>query len=525
MTVTTMPGAPLDDRVRSLRRAADLADGRLDQLLVDDARIVADIASERTGLGSARTVVAIAGPTGSGKSSLFNALCGEAVAAIGVRRPTTGMAQACVWGSDTAGQLLDWLRVYRRHSIVGEEALDGLVLLDLPDHDSVLVEHRYEMERLAEVVDVIVWVTDPEKYADEALHGYLRRLAGYDPVMLVTLNKADLLSPDELELCAKDLRRLLVDDGLPEARVVTASILQNRGVDQVREALREWVTHQREGFERVGLDITTVSSALLDDCGPAPGPNPTDDAGEQLVDALTATAGGSLIERSVSDDYRSQAGRRTGWPLLRWLRRPRRQRARSNESSSRDLVGPAQRVVAGAAVRSAAERSSVGMSDTWTRQARKVASEHEPALWRAVEGAVEQITGEQRRRPLWWSLLLVVQWLLALVAIAGGVAVVAYWAMTTFELADVSTPEVRGVSVPLALFLGGVGGGVVVASVGRVLAALGARRRGRRARASLQDTIAAIVRRELVRPLHDELTTATQLASTLRHAAGRSSSS
>ena len=36
--------------------------------------------------------MALAGATGSGKSSLFNALLGEEVSAPGVRRPTTGTA-------------------------------------------------------------------------------------------------------------------------------------------------------------------------------------------------------------------------------------------------------------------------------------------------------------------------------------------------------------------------------------------------------------------------------------------------
>ena len=67
-------------------------------------------------------------------------------------------------------RLLDWLEVPRRHRHAPEPALDGLVLLDLPDHDSVKLEHRLEVDRLVGLVDVLVWVLDPEKYADAAVH-------------------------------------------------------------------------------------------------------------------------------------------------------------------------------------------------------------------------------------------------------------------------------------------------------------------------------------------------------------------
>ncbi len=84
---------------------------------------------------------------------------------------------------------LDWLEVNRRHGVTppaGTDGLDGLVLLDLPDHDSTELSHRLEVDRLVQLVDVLVWVVDPQKYADAALHDrYLKPLAGYADVMIV----------------------------------------------------------------------------------------------------------------------------------------------------------------------------------------------------------------------------------------------------------------------------------------------------------------------------------------------------
>ena len=73
--------------------------------------------------------------------------------------------------------------------------LDGLVLLDLPDHDSTEVEHHLEVDRLVELADLLVWVLDPQKYADAAIHErYLRRWPAHEAVTLVVLNQIDTLT-------------------------------------------------------------------------------------------------------------------------------------------------------------------------------------------------------------------------------------------------------------------------------------------------------------------------------------------
>ena len=66
------------------------------------------------------------------------------------------------------------------------------MLLDLPDHDSTEVSHHLEVDRLVELADLLVWVLDPQKYADAAVHDrYLAPLASHQDVMLVVLNHID----------------------------------------------------------------------------------------------------------------------------------------------------------------------------------------------------------------------------------------------------------------------------------------------------------------------------------------------
>src|SRR5579862_8474094 len=173
------PGAPGADDVTGFSEA-----------LLDDAESVLRRAGERLRLSGNHTVVALAGGTGSGKSSLFNALAGATFSPPGVMRPTTKHLHACVWGIEGAAPLLDWLSVQRRHRYgrasaldEGEASLTGLLLLDLPDHDSVVSGSAAMVDRLVKLADMLVWVLDPLKYADASVHRrYLVPLAGHAAV-------------------------------------------------------------------------------------------------------------------------------------------------------------------------------------------------------------------------------------------------------------------------------------------------------------------------------------------------------
>ncbi|UUZ43887.1 GTPase [Janibacter limosus] len=186
----------LGARADALSGALGTGGARLEPAPAARAGEVVDKVRERTSPVGGHTVVALAGATGSGKSSLFNALVGAEVARSGMRRPTTSTPTAAVWGSEPAGELLDWLSVGTRHRVEGPDTdrLDGLVLVDLPDFDSRESAHREEATRVLELVDVFVWVTDPQKYADAVLHDdYVAVLREYGAVTIVVLNRVDRL--------------------------------------------------------------------------------------------------------------------------------------------------------------------------------------------------------------------------------------------------------------------------------------------------------------------------------------------
>src|SRR5699024_3038030 len=203
-----------------IRHSLSLSADKLSGDVRTDAQKLLERAEDRLGLGEDFTVVAFAGSTGSGKSSLFNAVAGLENARFGVRRQPTSRPTDCHRGQG-GNDGLDWLRVPERSRTWRESALDGddqrrlhgLILLDLPDHDSTAVEHRVESDRLVGLVDVVFWVVDPQKYADFLLHAdYLTELAENSANMVVVLNQIDKLSPEEQKAATDHLRHLLNED-------------------------------------------------------------------------------------------------------------------------------------------------------------------------------------------------------------------------------------------------------------------------------------------------------------------------
>src|SRR3984885_14963779 len=251
------------------------------QTLLHDADAVLKRAGERLRLSGSHTVIALAGGTGSGKSTLFNALSGATFSPPGVTRPTTRHVHACVWGIQGAAPLLDWLNVQRRHRYArasvldsGESDLDGLLLLDLPDHDSVVTASMAAVDRLSKLADMVIWVLDPQKYADAAVHNrYLIPLAGHASVFTVVLNQIDTLPPDQIRDCEQDLRRLLDAEGLAEPPVLPVSARTGDGLPELHALLMETVHRNRAVTDRIAADIDAVIGGFEAYAGPQISPD------------------------------------------------------------------------------------------------------------------------------------------------------------------------------------------------------------------------------------------------------------
>jgi GTP-binding protein EngB required for normal cell division len=490
-----LPSAHLPERLAALAALVEIAQDRsgpggFGPELVAEGEALLARAGERLKLSAAHTVVTLAGGTGSGKSSLFNALAGANFSPSAVTRPATRNAHACVWGMQGAAPLLDWLGIERRYRYArasaldaGEAALNGLVLLDLPDHDSVAAGAAPAVDRLVSLADLMVWVLDPQKYADAAVHNrFLAKLAGHSTVTTVVLNQSDLLTPQQAYDCEEDLRRLLDSEGHGEARVLLVSAVTGAGLGKLRQILAGAVSARQAVTERITADIDSIigkfgvyaidpaavarrteltapsdpttltapvglaspddnarpaarppwedASGGLDADGPArtaldnvpPGP------ALALADALAHAAGLAGVTDALEDVREIHAAKYLSWPFARlpgWLpgrdpvRSVRLSRASTDARIAVAAGADAQQSEVDSAITVFADAISQGLPGPWPRTVRIAARSQAASISGALSSAISESVPTAARIPGWWRLVCAWQWLLVALVVAG----------------------------------------------------------------------------------------------------------
>ena len=395
------------------------------------------------------------------------------------------------------------------------------MLLDLPDFDSVEASHRLEVDRLVRLVDLLVWVVDPQKYADAALHDrYLRPLAGHAAAMLVVLNQSDRLGADA-DRAREDLARLLASAGLGEVPVLAASARTGDGLGALRSVLEERVARREAALARLGADVEAAAGALAAAAG----------AGEARPGCAAGTAP-SCWRRSARrpgcPPSRRPRSRPTGaaarsppacrgCPGCGTCARTRSSGCGSATPRGRTSARPCRRRPASsvaqvdAGIRALAGDAARGLPDPWPALARRAATAAEPELAdrldRAVAGAELRMT-----RPRWWTPVRWLQRLLAGLALAGVLWLAVLAGLGYLQLDDaVPTPDVAGIPAPTALLAGGLLAGIVLAFLARLANGAGARRRARRARKALDERVAAVAGELVLAPLEAELAVLAEL--------------
>ncbi|HBZ55617.1 MAG TPA: hypothetical protein DEO88_09440 [Syntrophobacteraceae bacterium] len=177
--------------------------------------------------------VVFLGGTGVGKSTCFNAVCGETVSATGVERPKTSgpivyvhqrwmdvlekrfpfpsqrfvrqVPNDACW-SPTSGLAHQVQMVAHER-----ESFAHLALVDTPDLDSVAVQNRQMAEDLYLLADAVVFVSSQEKYADQVPFRFLERIRRDRKLSFLLLNKA------EPQLSRAEILSTLQDLGSPAA--------------------------------------------------------------------------------------------------------------------------------------------------------------------------------------------------------------------------------------------------------------------------------------------------------------------
>lgn len=507
----------LDARLGALATVRAAGDGKLPADLASQIDSLLGRATQRRKRSPEHTVVGLFGATGSGKSSLMNALVDADIAVTHVRRPTTSQPLAVTWDGEGAVDLLDWLEV--RDRVVRDTPLDArarqLILLDLPDFDSVELGNREIAERLAAQVDAIIWVVDPQKYADQVLHAqFIAPHSRHGAVTLVVLNQSDLLPADQLPQVLTSLLGLLQHDGLGQSRVLAVSARTGDGIPQLRTAIGDLAAAKAALQARLSADVATIADRI-----PAAGASraPSNKIIGALTDQLGTAAGVDIVANAVAGSYRKRAGQATGWPLVSWLLRLRAdpltrlglgpaRRTSNPELHRTSLPSPnaAASARASLAVRGFADDSARDLSESWKAGIRAAADRTIAELPAQLDLAISR-TKLPAGRSWWWPIFSVLQWVAILGALVGVGWLLAAAFFPTFGLPKPEVPTVEGWAVPTLLILAGVLLGVLLGLLGAVLAAATAASRRRRSRKALLAEIADVTSRVVVAPVLSEL--------------------
>jgi hypothetical protein len=124
------------------------------------------------------------------------------------------------------------------------------------------------VDALLPQVDVVAWVTDPEKYRDASLHhGYVAPLASYQEQFLFVLNQIDRLGGEEIRAIEADLRQALGQDGIgtPEIVLTAADPVAGPplGVESFLESLDAALDRRQAVTRKALADLAEVASAMV----------------------------------------------------------------------------------------------------------------------------------------------------------------------------------------------------------------------------------------------------------------------
>lgn len=233
------------DAVTNLRDVVAGAEFRTDPEAHSQARAVVDQLDDyvlpRLANIDAPLLAVVGGSTGSGKSTLVNAIVGEKVTQSGVIRPTTRQPVLVTNPKDEAWfnstHVLPGLARERGDATANPQATSlrivpsnavsqGMALLDAPDFDSIDDVNRQLAGQLLAAADLWVFVTTPARYADQLVWNFLHDAASRNIEVIVILNRVD---EDSAATVPDDLRRMMAEAGLGDSTLFTVPLAKDFG--------------------------------------------------------------------------------------------------------------------------------------------------------------------------------------------------------------------------------------------------------------------------------------------------------
>jgi predicted GTPase len=138
-------------------------------------------------------MVGLLGGTGVGKSSLMNAVAGTPVSSASHLRPHTDDVLIYRHEEVPVPASLPLSGIPWREFTHNISSVRQMLICDLPDFDSLVGEHQKKVVHFLEHLDILVWVTSPEKYGDGRFYEFLRLVSRSKENFYFVINKADVL--------------------------------------------------------------------------------------------------------------------------------------------------------------------------------------------------------------------------------------------------------------------------------------------------------------------------------------------
>ena len=541
----------LSQQMTGLNKVISVGENLLAPDVLAQAQELADRTAQRRSLSPSHTVIGLFGATGSGKSSVFNALVEDNVTRTGLIRPTTNTATAAVWGGKDAFPLLEWLQVSDvwlspeagSHGRK-ESDFDGTqaILLDLPDFDSVSDANREIVDRLTQQVDVLVWLMDPQKYADRVIHDdYIRPLSHHASVTVAVLNQVDRLDQDERLQVQTSAKELLEHDDLADVPLFLVSAKTGEGIAELRQALSQIAHGRTAKDQRLSNGISAWAQGVQTRY-PVQGRRQQGQE-QEPVQALTSAAASAarvdLVAHAVGDAYKKRAAQKTGWFATSWIHSFRSDPLRRlhlhgskpsapthstksiavSATTSLPPLSGANAAALSLAIRDYKAALGRGLPDAWQQSIQRAGADAQEVLPLLLDQAVGQ-TDFKVRSSWWWTAVRGLQVFAFLFALVGLGWYVAAWISAAFGLPLVTITKFEGWPVPGILLAFGVLLGLILGAVFAAIGSTVAKRRERMAQKALTQNVSAVMQREVVDPTRAVLAHIDELQQAIAEAAG-----